>query len=98
MSSSVQNKYDKQLEQVCKSIQCISVMLKVSLYSLYRYYKRPMVNIINLIQTVNVYSYFLSYPEIVTLGHWVARISSCQKIECPILISHCTWTGEIFHV
>ena len=31
--------YDKQLEQVCKSIQCISVMLKVSLYSLYRYYK-----------------------------------------------------------
>ena len=37
-------KYDKQLEQVCKSIQCINmavllgcVMLKVSLY---KYYKR----------------------------------------------------------
>ena len=27
------------LEQVCKSMQCISVMLKVSLCSLYRYYK-----------------------------------------------------------
>ena len=38
----VWNKYDKQLEQVCKSIQCISmavllgcVMLKVSLYKYY---------------------------------------------------------------
>ena len=37
------NKYDKQLEQVCKSIQCISmavllgcVMLKVSLYKYYK--------------------------------------------------------------
>ena len=30
------NKYDKQLDQVCKSIQCFSVMLKVFLYILYR--------------------------------------------------------------